>query len=260
MHYVIENRGVSVAKACKILNCSRSRLYYKKKMPAKDLVVKEAIQAAIGSTRRGRNKIIRKVQKVYPNLSASKIRRVYVREGFSLPQKPRKRMKNNPANPIIIPLVRNEEWAIDFMSDTLVNGRRFRTFNVIDHYNRQCYGILNSFSIPARKATAFLDRLIEMYGKPKRIRGDNGPELMAKWFKTWLRSRTIQWSAIPKGSPQQNAIVERFNRTYREDILDANVFFSIDQAQQSTDQWLEEYNTDREHEALGYQTPAAYAA
>src|SRR5690606_38447863 len=91
------------------------------------------------------------------------------------------------------------------------NGRRFRTFNVIDHYNRQCYGILNSFSIPARKATAFLDRLIEKYGKPERIRGDNGPELMAKWFKTWLRSREIQWSAIPKGSPQQNAIVERFN-------------------------------------------------
>ena len=229
-------------------------------MPAKDLVVKEAIQAAIGSTRRGRNKIIRKVQKVYPNLGASKIRRVYVREGFSLPQKPRKRVNNNPVNPIVIPLVRNQEWAVDFMSDALFNGRRFRTFNVMDHYNRQCYGILNSFSIPARKATTFLDQLIEKYGKPERIRGDNGPELMAKWFKTWLRSREIQWSAIPKGSPQQNAIVERFNRTYREDILDANVFFSIDQAQQITDQWLEEYNTDREHEALGYQTPAAYAA
>ena len=83
---------------------------------------------------------------------------------------------------------------------------------------------------------------------------------MAKWFKNWLRLRGIQWSAIPKGSPQQNAIVERFNRTYREDVLDANIFFSIDQAQQITDQWLEEYNNDREHEALGYQTPAAYAA
>jgi putative transposase len=92
------------------------------------------------------------------------------------------------------------------------------------------------------------------------MRGDNGPELMAKWFKNWLRLRGIQWSAIPKGSPQQNAIVERFNRTYREDVLDANIFFSIDQAQQITDQWLEEYNNDREHEALGYQTPAAYAA
>src|SRR5690606_36207766 len=108
---------------------------------AKDLIVKEAIQSVMGSTRKGRNKISRRVQKVYPNLSASKIRRVYVREGFSLPQKPRKRVNNNPVNPIVIPLVRNQEWAVDFMSDALFIGRRFRTFNVIDHYNRQSYGI-----------------------------------------------------------------------------------------------------------------------
>src|SRR5690606_14804133 len=163
-------------------------------MPAKDLVVKEAIQAAIGSTRRGRNKIIRKVQKVYPNLGARKIRRVCVREGFSLPQKPRKRMKNNPANAIIIDLVRNEEWAIEFMANTLVNGRTLKIFNVIEHYIRQCYWILNLFSLTHQKPTAFQDQLIENYGKPKRLRGDNGPELMAKCFKTWLRSRTNQLS------------------------------------------------------------------
>jgi putative transposase len=229
-------------------------------MPVKDQSIKEAIESVIGSTRIGRHKIIRLVQKQHPYLSASKIRRVYVREGFSLFKKPRKRFKNNPANPIMIPLERNEEWAIDFMSDVLQNGRQFRTFNVIEHYNREGLGILDDFSIPARKATTFLDRLIEKYGKPKRIRGDNGPEAMSKWFRLWLQKRGIEWSAIPKGAPQQNAIVERFNRTYREDVLDANVFYSIDHVQQLTDAWLIEYNTVREHEALGYQTPASYAA
>ena len=97
-------------------------------------------------------------------------------------------------------------------------------------------------------------------GKPKRIRGDNGPEMMSKWFRLWLNEREIEWSAIPKGSPQQNAIVERFNRTYREDILDANIFPSIQRAQNLTDEWIIEYNTVREHEALGYKTPASYAA
>lgn len=160
----------------------------------------------------------------------------------------------------MIPLQRNEEWAIDFMCDVLQNGRQFRTFNIIDHYNRQALGILNAISIPARRATAFLDRLIEQYGKPRKIRGDNGPEMMSKWFRLWLQRNGIEWSAIPKGSPQQNAIVERFNRTYREDVLDANVFYSIEHAQQLTDQWLVEYNTVREHEALGYQTPQSYAA
>lgn len=229
-------------------------------MPLKDLEVKEAIESVIGSTKKGRNKIIRLVKKKHPHLGSSKIRRVYVTEGFSLWKRPRKRMKDNPANPIMIPFDRNEEWAIDFMHDVLGNGRKFRTFNVIDHYNRQALGILNNFSIPARQATMFLDKLIEKYGKPKRIRGDNGPEMMSKWFRLWLQNNKIEWNAIQKGAPQQNAIIERFNRPYREDVLDANILHSISHAQDLTEEWLVEYNTVREHEALGYQTPASYAA
>ena len=260
LQYVLKHYEVSQSKACKILNCSRIRFYYERKMPIKDAQVKEAIQSVLGSTKKGRNKIIRLVQKTHPSLGASKIRRVYVKEGFSLWKKPRKRMKDNPANPIMIPLDRNEEWAIDFMHDVLESGRKFRTFNVIDHYNREALGILNQCSIPARRATMFLDQLIEKYGKPKRIRGDNGPEMMSKWFRLWLQEKKIEWSAIQKGSPQQNAIIERFNRTYREDVLDANIFYSIDYAQKLTDAWLAEYNNVREHEALNYQTPTSYAA
>jgi len=92
------------------------------------------------------------------------------------------------------------------------------------------------------------------------MRGDKGPEMMSKWFKLWLLKHGIEWSAIPKGSPQQNAIVERFNRTYREDVLDANVLCSIEHAQLLTDAWLEEYNNVREHESLGFKTPLSYAA
>jgi putative transposase len=260
LQYVIDRYHVSRTKACRIFNCSRVRFYYEHKMPIKDMLLKEAIQSVHGSTKKGRNKIIRLVQKIHPHLGSSKIRRVYVKEGFSLWKKPRKRMKDNPANPIMIPFDRNEEWAIDFMHDVLESGRKFRTFNVIDHYNREALGILNQCSIPARRATMFLDQLIEKYGKPKRIRGDNGPEMMSKWFRLWLQERKIEWSAIQKGSPQQNAIIERFNRTYREDVLDANIFHSIEHAQQLTDEWTTEYNTLREHESLGYQTPASYAA
>ena len=97
---MLEKYSVSIAKACKLLGCSRSKVYYEKKMPEKDQVIKQAIESAMGSTRKGRNKIIRLVQKEHPYLSASKIRRVYVKEGLSLFKKPRKRFKNNPANPI----------------------------------------------------------------------------------------------------------------------------------------------------------------
>ena len=257
---MVEKRFVSRAKACKILNCSRTRFYYQKKMPAKDIVVKEAIQSVMGSTRKGRNKITRLVQKQYPHLGSSKIRRVYVKEGFSLTRRLRRRVKNNPANPIMVPFQRNEEWAIDFMCDVLESGRRFRTLNVVDHFNREALGIEIDFSIPARKTTAFLDKLIEQHGKPSRIRSDNGPELTSKWFQLWLKRNNIQWSPIQKGSPQQNAIDERFNRTYREDVLDANIFYSLSDARELTAKWRWEYNHEREHESLNYQSPIQYAA
>lgn len=183
-----------------------------------------------------------------------------MKAGFSLPKKLRKRIKDNPANPILLPFQRHEEWAIDFMCDVLENGRRFRTLNVIDHFNREGIGIAIDLSLPAKKVTAFLDRLIERNQKPKRIRTDNGPEFTSKWFQLWLKRSGIEWSPIQKGSPQQNAIVERFNRTYREDVLDANLFASLNQTRELTEKWLWEYNHEREHESLHYQTPIGYAA
>src|SRR5690606_30899002 len=150
--------------------------------------------------------------------------------------------------------------AIDFMCDVLENGRRFRTLNVIDHFNREGIGITIDLSLPAKKVTAFLDRLIERNEKPTRIRTDNGPELTSKWFQLWLKQNGIEWSPIQKGSPHQNAIIERFNRTYREDVLDANLFASLDHVRELTDKWLWEYNHQREHESLDYRTPIEYAA
>lgn len=123
---------MSPSKSCEgvqnneLLAC---QVLFKHKMPSKDLVIKEAIESVLGMTRKGRNKIIRMVLKFHPDLTATKIRRVYVNERFPLPQRCRKRMKNNPANPIVVPFERNQEWAIDFMSDALAGGRRFRTFN-----------------------------------------------------------------------------------------------------------------------------------
>lgn len=229
-------------------------------MPGKDIVVKQAIESVMGSTRKGRNKIIRLVQKNHPQLGASKIRRVYERAGFSLSKKWRRRMKDNSPNPISIPLAANEEWAMDFMCDVLGEGRQIRTLNIIDHFNRQCMGITVDFSLPSRKVIDALDQIIEHHGKPKRIRTDNGPEFCSKRFQLWLQKNEIEWSRIQKGKPQQNAIIERFNKTYREDVLDANVFSTLQHARELTKNWVWDYNNKRLHQSLNYQTPIAYAA
>lgn len=260
VRYLQDTHKVSYAWACRIMKVSRTSKYYQKKMPVKDAHLKKVIEEVIGCSRKGREKVIRLVQKKHPHIGSSKIRRVYEKEGFSLFKRLKRRVKHQPENPITIPLAANEEWGIDFMSDALENGRKFRTLNVIDHFNRSCKGISVAFNLPALKVTELIDRMIEAHGKPKRIRTDNGPEFRSKRFQLWLKERNIHWSPIQNGKPQQNAIVERFNRTFREDVLDAYLFNSIDNTQQIANEWIIDYNQHRPHQALNYQTPLHYAA
>lgn len=258
--YIQTKHKLSKARTCKLTGMSRGVLYYQKKMPAKDAALKEIISTVIGNRRIGREKVIALVQKKYTELSASKIRRVYQREGFSLTKHMKRKRHKQVANPIRETFSVNEEWGIDFMSDALESGKKFRTLNMIDHYNRACRGISISNSFPAWRLVEALDEAISFHGKPQRIRMDNGPEFRSKRFQLWLEENNIQWMPIENGKPQQNAIIERFNRTYREDILDAHIFSSIRHAQEITRHWLKEYNGVRPHESLGFLSPLEYAA
>lgn len=258
--HIIEHYPVSKAQACRIVKISRGALYYEKKMPMKDLKMKQVISQAIANRRIGREKAIRLVQKQHPKIGSSKIRRVYQNEGFSLFKRLKRRKKQQVANPIEVPMSANKEWAMDFMSDALANRIRFRTMNVIDHYDRACKGIVVSKSFPAYKVTEQLAIMIDIHGKPEKIRTDNGPEFRSKKFQLWLKQNGIAWSPIQNGKPQQNGIVERFNRSYREHVLDSNIFGSIENAQHLTDKWVHEYNHEIPHQALNYQTPSEYAA
>lgn len=251
---------ISWSRICKMLSYSRTKKYYKKRMPEKDKIVKQAIDEVIGTSRKGREKVIRLVKRKYPSIGASRIRRVYEQSGLALSKKLRRRIKDNPANPIQIPFSSNKEWAIDFMSDALADGRKIRTLNTIDHYNRECKGISIGINMPARIVIQELTKIIEKHGKPTAIRTDNGPEFRSKLFQKWMENNNIKWTRIQKGKPQQNAIIERFNRTFREDILDANIFYTIIEAQQITQKWIDEYNNERPHQSLNYKTPKSYAS
>jgi putative transposase len=229
-------------------------------MPQKDTIVKEAIMEVMGTSRIGRRKVIVKVKRKKPELSSSRIRRVYEKSGFSLYKRHKRKRFNNPANPISVPLEKNQEWAMDFMSDALANGTKIRTLNIIDQFNRKCVSIEIERSFPSRKVIEVVKRAIQEHGRPKGIRTDNGPEFTSHVFQQWLEDNGIEWIKIQKGKPQQNAIIERFNKTFREDILDANKFFSLDHIRGLTSDWINNYNDDRPHEALNYKTPNEYAA
>ena len=229
-------------------------------MPVKDEPIEKAIRDVIGNSRKGRKKVIALIRRKTPEIGASKIRRVYQLKGFALMKRLKHRMRNNPKNPATVPLQANIEWGIDFMHDTLANGRAIRSLNIIDPYNRQCKGIYIRKSIPAELLIELLERSIEIYGKPKYIRSDNGPEFIAGVFQKWMHENGIGWSKIEKGKPQQNCHVERFNKTVREDLFDANLFFSIEQANEMAADFQKEYNSERPHESLKNLTPIEYAA
>ena len=147
---------------------------------------------------------------------------------------------------------------MDFMSDALKCGRRFRTFNVVDDFNREVLGIEVDLSLPSQRVIRALDRIAEWRGYPAQIRMDNGPEFTALALSDWAEDKGVKLEFIKPGKPSQNGYVERFNRTYRTEILDFYLFSELEEVRDITSQWMREYNEERPHESLGDMTPAEY--
>jgi putative transposase len=148
---------------------------------------------------------------------------------------------------------------MDFMSDALLSGQRFRTLNLIDDYNREALAIEVDTSLPGQRVVRVLERIADWRGYPQRIRIDNGPEFMSKALLTWGQQHQVLLDFIEPGQPAQNAYIERFNRTYREEVLDLYLFQSLKEVRRLTHVWLHHYNQDRPHDALDGRPPVAFA-
>ncbi len=250
---------ISINRACRILNISKSYYYYEPQR-SNDDEIKNALTLLVENhPRRGFQKFFDELRQAGKQWNHKRVYRVYCEMGLNLRKKAKKRIPSREAKMLIQPLLPNESWSIDFMSDATSDGRKFRTFNVLDDFNRQALGIRISRSFPSTKVIKILDDIAMWRGYPKFIRSDNGPEYLSKVFADWAKAHSIIIKYIQPGKPAQNAYIERFNRTYREEVLDLYLFGSLDEAAAITDDWLRNYNYARPHESLERLPPMEFA-
>jgi putative transposase len=254
-----KDHEIAVTRACSIANLPRAT-YYKKPVDwlARDKPIIDALNEIVNLERWGFWKCYDRLRLLNYPWNHKRVYRVYREMKLNMPRKIKKRVPKRERQSMIVVPYLNAVWAIDFMHDALYCGRSIRTFNVLDESNREALGIDVATSIPSIRVTRFLDRLIEIYGVPAAIRCDNGPEFIAQQFADWCKDKSIQILYIQPGKPDQNAFIERFNRTYRDGVLDAYLFDSISDVQQITDDWIKRYNEQRPHDSLGKLPPAMY--
>jgi putative transposase len=252
--------GLSVQRACSSARLSRAA-YYKPVMDrsAADAEIVAALNELIAvELRWGFWKCYDRLRQMGKRWNHKRVYRVYCQLRLNQKRRAKRRLVQRPRQPLHVAATVNAVWALDFMHDRLYSGRPFRTLNVIDEANRGGLGIDVATSIPASRVIRFMEQLIEIHGQPLAIRCDNGSELTSYTFTEWCQVKGIEIRFIQPGKPDQNAFIERFNRTYREEVLTPYLFDSIEDVRQITDEWLERYNEIRPHDALGSLPPARY--
>lgn len=252
------DHGLSVRKACRAVRLPKASFYYRPR-PKDDAPVIEAIRGHIDANpRQGFDKLYDTLRSRGQPWGKTVLWRVYKELRLNLPRRGKRRLPDRIRVPLAVPAQPNEVWSADFMADSLWSGRSFRTFNVIDDFNREGLRIEIDTSLPGPRVVRALDELAEVRGVPGRLRLDNGPEFISQALGDWAERRGVQLQFIQPGKPTQNAYIERFNRTFRTEVLSCYVFTNLQEVRSMTEEWLKRYNEDRPHEALGNLTPRQY--
>jgi putative transposase len=253
--FLVAEHGLSKKRACAAVGLSRAAFY----RPSPDSTRDEAVVAVLNKQvglhpRWGFWKLFKRMRALGHTWNHKRVWRVYKALKLNLPRRTKRRLPDRERQPLDTPAAVNAIWAMDFMSDVLYNGRRFRTFNVLDEGVREALDIVIDTSIPSGRVVRTLEQIKAWRGTPKAIRVDNGPEFLSQVLVDWQ----VELRYIQPGKPNQNAYIERFNRTYRSEVLDAYLFDNLDQVRRVTAEWLRTYNEERPHDSLGDETPASY--
>lgn len=250
--------GVSQRRACEVLKIDRSSVRYRSTRPD-DTDLRDAMKKVAGERRRfGYRRIHLMLERQGIVMNQKKLRRLYREEKLQVRKRGggRKRALGT-RRPMLLPSSTNERWSLDFVSDALTDGRRFRVLAVVDDYSRECLALVADTSLSGLRVTRELDVLIRLRGKPTTVVSDNGTELTSMAVLKWCQETGVEWHYIQPGKPMQNGFVESFNGSFRDECLNETLFTTLAEARSQITAWKEDYNRNRPHEAKNETTDSA---
>lgn len=252
--------GVSERRSCRVLGVGRSLLQYVPR-PDRNAALRARLKELAETRRRfGSPRLHILLQREGWTVNHKRVERLYRQEGLSLKRKRRRKSGSHLRVVLPAPSRLNERWSMDFVTDSLVNGRRFRSLTVVDDHSRESIAIEADFSLTGERVARVLERLAQTRGLPNIITVDNGPEFAGKALDAWAYQHGIRLHFIRPGKPVENAYIESFNGRFRDECLNENLFRTLDEARHIIEAWRIDYNRIRPHSALGNLTPEEFAS
>ena len=254
-----QQHALSQQRVCGLIQLSHSSYYYQAQ-PSDDEELRQALRQKAAERRRfGYRRLYVVLRREGWTDNHKRVLRIYQEEGLQVKRRIKKHTAKGRGEKPAPAQRPNQRWSVDFMSDQLANGRRFRLFNVVDDFTRECLAVEVDTSLSGERVTRVLERLCQLRGQPERFISDNGPEFTGVAVDQWAHQRGVQWQFIEPGKPIQNAYVESFNGKLRDECLNEHWFAQLDQARQLIEQWRCDYNECRPHSSLDNQTPREFA-
>ena len=249
----------SERRACVIVGLCRSSCRYQAK-PKNDNEIRSRLRELAEQRRKfGAPRLHTMLRREGHLINHKRTERIYKEEGLSLRRKKSRKRISHLRVVMDRPERINQHWSMDFVSDNLYNGRRFRVLTVVDDLSRECPVLEVDHSLPGQRVTRVLDRVSIVRGLPEVITVDNGPEFISKALDLWAYERNVKLRFIQPGKPVQNAYIESFNGKFRDECLNDNVFVSLHSAQKIIETWRQDYNSERPHSSLNGMAPTEFA-
>jgi putative transposase len=257
---LMRERSFGVTRACGLIRISRSLYRYRSRRPDCMELRERICEIAALSRRYGYRRIHIRLRREGWAVNRKLTYRLYREAGLAVRRRKRKRIGAFERKPLPKPLVANDSWSMDFMSDGLADGRRLRCLTIVDDCTRECVAIEVDTSITGSRVKAVLERLADLRGLPRSITVDHGPEFEGQVLDVWAYQHGVGLSFIRPGKPNDNAYIESFNGKFRDECLNEHCFRSIAHAREVIEDWRVEYNRERTHSSLGDITPEEFAA